>query len=101
MQASVADQPDRLDSPMLITCHNCATSYQVDPSTLGPAGRSVRCVRCGHVWFAAHTAAVSAIAQAHRAEIGEWRGKSRHGAVGDPPAIPPAAATTESAAALG
>ena len=34
------------DSPMLIVCPNCATSYQVEPSSLGAAGRSVRCARC-------------------------------------------------------
>ena len=27
-------------------------SYEVEPSTLGTAGRSVRCVRCRNVWFA-------------------------------------------------
>ncbi len=41
------------DSPMLIVCPNCATSYPVKPSSLGAAGRSVRCVRCQTVWFAA------------------------------------------------
>jgi len=55
---------------MLITCQSCATSYEVGPSSLGPSGRSVRCARCGHVWFAANTEALSAIAQAHRAELG-------------------------------
>src|SRR5215475_7353985 len=55
---------------MLITCQSCATSYEVGPSSLGPSGRSVRCARCGHVWFAANTQALSAIAQAHRAELG-------------------------------
>ena len=37
---------------MLIVCPNCATSYRVEPSSLGAAGRSVRCVRCRTVWFA-------------------------------------------------
>jgi predicted Zn finger-like uncharacterized protein len=27
-------------------------SYEVEPATLGAAGRSVRCVRCQNVWFA-------------------------------------------------
>ena len=40
---------------MLIVCPNCATSYQVEPSSLGATGRSVRCVRCQKVWFAANT----------------------------------------------
>jgi predicted Zn finger-like uncharacterized protein len=37
---------------MLIVCPNCATSYRVEPASLGAAGRSVRCVRCRTVWFA-------------------------------------------------
>jgi predicted Zn finger-like uncharacterized protein len=37
---------------MLIICPHCATSYEVEPSSLGAAGRSVRCVRCQTVWFA-------------------------------------------------
>jgi predicted Zn finger-like uncharacterized protein len=57
---------------MLIACPNCATSYQVEPSSLGQAGRSVRCARCRKVWFAANTAALAAIAQSHRAEVTEF-----------------------------
>jgi predicted Zn finger-like uncharacterized protein len=56
---------------MLIICPNCTTSYQVDRSSLGPAGRSVRCVRCRNVWFAANTEAKSGIAAAHRAQIAQ------------------------------
>jgi predicted Zn finger-like uncharacterized protein len=37
---------------MLIHCPTCSTSYEVKPSALGAAGRSVRCVRCRTVWFA-------------------------------------------------
>lgn len=37
---------------MHIVCPNCGTSYDVDPSTLGPAGRAVRCVRCRETWHA-------------------------------------------------
>jgi predicted Zn finger-like uncharacterized protein len=37
---------------MLIVCPNCATSYMVDEAALGPEGRTVRCVRCRHTWFA-------------------------------------------------
>ncbi len=54
---------------MLISCQNCATSYQVDPASLGPAGRSVRCTRCQRVWFAANPMALAEIAQAHRADM--------------------------------
>ena len=38
---------------MLIVCPNCASSYEVQPGNIGPAGRSVRCARCRMVWFAA------------------------------------------------
>jgi predicted Zn finger-like uncharacterized protein len=37
---------------MLIVCPNCATSYMIDPASVGPAGRSVRCARCKSTWFA-------------------------------------------------
>ncbi len=57
------------DSPMLIVCPSCTTSYQVDGSSLGPAGRSVRCVRCRHVWFARDPETLTAIARAHRSEV--------------------------------
>ena len=54
---------------MLIVCPNCATSYRVETSSLGAAGRSVRCVRCRNVWFAHDPAALAAIAQDHRSDI--------------------------------
>ena len=54
---------------MLIVCPNCTTSYEVEGASLGPAGRSVRCKRCTHIWFAANTAALTAIAKAHRADL--------------------------------
>jgi predicted Zn finger-like uncharacterized protein len=54
---------------MLIVCPNCTTSYEVKGASLGPAGRSVRCKRCTHIWFAANTAALTAIARAHRADL--------------------------------
>jgi predicted Zn finger-like uncharacterized protein len=54
---------------MLITCTNCSTSYQVAASSVGPSGRSVRCARCQHVWFAANTDAMADVAEAHRADL--------------------------------
>jgi predicted Zn finger-like uncharacterized protein len=54
---------------MLITCTNCGTSYQVAASSLGPTGRSVRCARCQHTWFAANTEAMADVADAHRADL--------------------------------
>ncbi len=35
-----------------IVCPNCAARYEVSAEVLGPAGKKVRCVRCGHVWLA-------------------------------------------------
>jgi len=37
---------------MQIACPSCSTSYEIDPASLGPAGRTVRCVRCKTTWFA-------------------------------------------------
>src|ERR1700687_6146303 len=31
---------------MLIVCPSCATSYMIDPASVGSAGRTVRCARC-------------------------------------------------------
>lgn len=38
---------------MLIVCPQCATSYKVEKAALGASGRTVRCVRCRNIWFAA------------------------------------------------
>lgn len=54
---------------MQIVCPNCATTYQVESSALGPAGRLVRCVRCRYVWFARDPSALASIAQAHRSDV--------------------------------
>lgn len=43
---------------MLIVCPHCATSYEIKTASLGDEGRSVRCVRCQTVWFAAAREAV-------------------------------------------
>ena len=37
---------------MLIVCPTCTTSYTIEPASLGPAGRTVRCTRCKESWFA-------------------------------------------------
>ncbi len=55
---------------MLIVCPNCATSYQVDPSSLRAAGRPVRCVRCKKTWFAGNPQAIAEIARSHREDLG-------------------------------
>src|SRR5438874_3279897 len=45
---------------MLIVCPSCATGYRIELSTLGVSGRSVRCARCRHVWFASAVDVVTA-----------------------------------------
>ena len=35
---------------MILTCPACATRYQADEAKFPPAGRQVRCARCGHAW---------------------------------------------------
>jgi predicted Zn finger-like uncharacterized protein len=37
---------------MHIICPHCTTTYAIDVSTLGAAGRTVRCSRCKEVWLA-------------------------------------------------
>jgi predicted Zn finger-like uncharacterized protein len=76
---------------MLISCQNCATSYQVDPSSLGATGRSVRCARCKRVWFAANPAGFTQIAEADRADLAAVSGTS---AIADPAESPPLADDT-------
>ena len=35
---------------MILTCTSCDTRFSVDPRSLAPNGRTVRCGNCGHVW---------------------------------------------------
>ena len=37
---------------MILTCPQCDTRYHVDPGSLGPSGRRVRCSSCHHRWLA-------------------------------------------------
>jgi predicted Zn finger-like uncharacterized protein len=73
---------------MLIVCPSCATSYMIDPASLGAAGRTVRCTRCKTSWFAGGpeaTPELAAVAETVTAEAPE------HAARAEPPP-PPAAA---------
>lgn len=36
---------------MIITCPSCHTRFEIAPSALGSAGRTVRCSSCGARWF--------------------------------------------------
>lgn len=38
---------------MILTCPKCQSQYNLDPAKLGAAGRDVRCVSCGNMWFQA------------------------------------------------
>ena len=36
---------------MIITCPSCTTRFQIGDNALGPAGRRVRCAKCGESWW--------------------------------------------------
>ncbi len=38
---------------MILTCSSCGTRYSVDGSKFPPAGRNVRCAKCGNSWHQA------------------------------------------------
>jgi predicted Zn finger-like uncharacterized protein len=73
---------------MLIVCPSCATSYMIDPATLGPAGRTVRCARCKVSWFADGSAPASDLSEFVDDVLAEAETQS----AGEPSAeLPPAA----------
>jgi len=37
---------------MLIECPRCTARYELADGLIGPAGKSVRCAKCGNVWLA-------------------------------------------------
>jgi predicted Zn finger-like uncharacterized protein len=76
---------------MLIVCPNCATSYRVEPSSLGAAGRSVRCVRCRTVWFAHAPEELSTDARTYLGEAGEPATPGSVADLGEPGTLPPPA----------
>ncbi len=45
---------------MILTCPNCATRYEADAAKFLPAGRKVRCAKCGHTWHQPAPAAEAA-----------------------------------------
>lgn len=67
---------------MPIVCPHCATSYAVDPATLGAGGRMVRCSRCRETWLARSedagiVRASTAIGNANADVTAEWEAKTQ------------------------
>ena len=82
-------QAKKPDSLMLLSCPNCATSYEIDRSSLGSTGRSVRCLRCRHIWFASNATAFVELAREHRAEVAAFAATTSVADIVSPPADPP------------
>lgn len=36
---------------MILICDKCSTKYFVDESSIAPAGKNVKCIKCGYIWF--------------------------------------------------
>jgi predicted Zn finger-like uncharacterized protein len=93
-------KPDGRESPMHIACPNCAISYRVEDSVIGALGRSVRCVRCKTVWFAAapsnipglrdHEEAATAAATDGEQAVAAFQAELGVEAPTPPEAVPPA-----------
>jgi len=89
---------------MLIVCPSCATSYQIDPESVGSTGRMVRCARCKTTWFASPTAEVDSfvdgvIAEAEAEQVrGVLRDRTPREAAADDFGLPEDAPLPEPAA---
>jgi predicted Zn finger-like uncharacterized protein len=74
---------------MLIVCPNCATSYLIEPTSVGAAGRTVRCARCKTTWFAAAPKQANDVTAFVDGVIAEAEAQSG-GYQTAPPNVPPA-----------
>src|SRR5438034_5022890 len=82
---------------MHIVCPHCTTSYAINPATLGPAGRTVRCSRCKETWLArsedaiemaaAMPAAMPNSAQSAPPAAAEWEALAREEEGQDAPVV--------------
>src|SRR6267378_3951370 len=82
---------------MHIVCPHCTTSYAINPTTLGPSGRTVRCSRCKETWLARPedavemAAAVPAMAAARQTTendaAAEWDAMAREESSQDAPEV--------------
>jgi predicted Zn finger-like uncharacterized protein len=83
---------------MLIVCPSCDTSYDVEPASLLPGGRYVRCLRCRMVWHVMPThadkllAAATAIGPEPRLAEGMLQAEAQ---VSQPVVEPPAQAAAD------
>ena len=71
---------------MIITCPSCSTRYPVEASSFAPAGRKVRCAKCGQSWHQAPPADLDAAPSTVESPVEA------------PPAAPPAAPAFTAAA---
>jgi predicted Zn finger-like uncharacterized protein len=74
---------------MLIVCPNCATSYMIDPASVGSGGRMVRCARCRTTWFAGAAAAENDVNAFVDSVIAEAEADSGAGAMPPDDSAPP------------
>jgi predicted Zn finger-like uncharacterized protein len=49
---------------MILTCPECTTRFMVPDDALRPAGRTVKCGKCSHRWFADPPSGIDALADA-------------------------------------
>lgn len=41
----------KVKAPMILTCPNCSSTFQLPASALAPEGKKVKCKNCGSIWF--------------------------------------------------
>ena len=74
---------------MIIACPSCQTRFNVDSAKLQPAGRNVRCVKCGHRWHQMPDDGGEALSLNEIAElVGPGPGESSEPADDHPPSPP-------------
>lgn len=84
---------------MLIVCPSCATSYLINPDSVGPAGRAVRCARCKTVWHASAPKKASDVSAFVDSVIAEAEAQSNGAYPGSTPSRPEEPAPNDAAAA--